>query len=101
MERLVKLQLVAVCTFQTSNSSPLSFGPNLQQATLSTAFTQSNRSCPRCGPAILATDFFQGQNMMQTRQVSLLCSHPSIEQSFGIQLSISPPKRARMPTLPG
>src|SRR5260221_12766662 len=43
------------------------FWVNLQQATLSTAFTQSNRSCPRCGAAILATDFFQGQNMMQTR----------------------------------
>src|SRR5258705_8923925 len=53
--------------FRLSNSSPLSFGSNLQQATLSTAFTQSNRSCPRCGAAILATDFFQGQNMMQTR----------------------------------
>src|SRR6266436_4749264 len=47
--------------------SPLSFGSNLQQATLSTAFTQSNRSCPRCGAAILVTDFFQGQNRMQTR----------------------------------
>src|SRR6266481_4589157 len=34
---------------------------------LSTAFPQSNWSCPRCGAAILATDFFQGQNMMQTR----------------------------------
>src|SRR5260370_11727238 len=57
----------------------LSDFPNLQQATLSTAFTQSNRSCPRCGAAILVTDFFQGQNRMQTRYVSLLCSHPSIE----------------------
>src|SRR5260221_11375533 len=52
-----------------SNSSPLSFWSNLQQATLSTAFTQSNRSCPRCGAAILVTDFFQGQNRMQTRYI--------------------------------
>src|SRR5258708_40245870 len=68
---VVKLQLVVVCTFQTFQTftSPLSFGSNLQQATLSTAFTQSNRSrsCPRCGAAILVTDFFQGQNRMQTR----------------------------------
>src|SRR5260370_33255747 len=71
MERLVKLQLVVVCTFQTFQTftSPLSFGSNLQQATLSTAFTQSNRSCPRCGAAILVTDFFQGQNRMQTRYI--------------------------------
>src|SRR6266446_4468454 len=53
--------------FRLSKPSPLSFGSNLQQATLSTAFTQSNRSCPRCGAAILVTDFFQGQNRMQTR----------------------------------
>src|SRR5258708_4882820 len=64
MERLVKLQLVVVLyvPFRLSNSSPLSFGFNLQQAILSTAFTQSNRSCTRCGAAIPATDFFQGQN---------------------------------------
>src|SRR5258707_11465539 len=68
-QRLVKLQLVVVCTFQTFQTftSPLSFGSNLQQATFSTAFTQSNRSCPRFGAAILVTDFFQGQNRMQTR----------------------------------
>src|SRR5260221_6294869 len=34
--------------------------PILQQVILSTAFTQSNRSCTRCGAAIPATDFFQG-----------------------------------------
>src|SRR5258707_2890222 len=64
-----ELQLVVVCTFQTFQTftSPLSFGSNLQQATLSTAFTQSNKPCPRCGAAILVTDFFQGQNRMQTR----------------------------------
>src|SRR5258708_13871685 len=55
--------------FRLSNSLPLSFGSNLQQATLSTAFTQSNRSFTRCGAAIPATDFFQGQNMMQTSEI--------------------------------
>src|SRR5260221_10397275 len=46
--------------FRLYKPCPLNFGSNLQQATLSTAFTQSNRSCPRCGVAILVTDFFQG-----------------------------------------
>src|SRR5258708_17720563 len=64
MVRLVKLQLdlLLYVPFRLSNSSPLSFGSNLQQATLSTAFTQSTRSCTRCSAAIPATDFFQGQN---------------------------------------
>src|SRR5260370_16632730 len=62
MERLVKLNLLLYVPFRLSNSSPLSFGSNLHQATLSTAFTQSNSSCTRCAAAIPATDFFQGQN---------------------------------------
>src|SRR5258708_36942044 len=61
--------LLLYVPFRLSNSSSLSFGSNLnlQQATLSTAFTQSNRSFARCNAAIPATDFFQGRNMMQTR----------------------------------
>src|SRR5260221_10163061 len=76
-----------------SNSSRLSFGSNLQQATLSTAFTQSNRSCTRCGAAIPATDFFQGEN-----QSPLFTPFNRVIMVYSI-LYISSPTKSRMTPL--
>src|SRR5258706_13804883 len=97
MVRLVKLQLdlLLYVPFRLSNSSPLSFGSNLQQATLSTAFTQSNRSCTRCSAAIPATDFFQGQN-----QPPLFTPSNRVIMVYSI-LYISSPTRSRMAPLIG
>src|SRR5258708_18560758 len=97
MKRLVKLQLnlLLYVPFRLSNSSPLSFGSNLQQSTLSTAFTQSNRSCTRCGAAIPATDFFQGQN-----QPPLFTPFNRVIMVYSI-LYISSPTRSRMAPLMG
>src|SRR5258708_39075395 len=93
MERLVKLNLLLYVPFRLSNSSQLSFGSNVQQATLSTAFTQSNRSCTGCGAAIPATDFFQGQN-----QPPLFTPFNRVIMVYSI-LYISSPTRSRMTPL--
>src|SRR5260370_42616263 len=97
MKRLVKLQLdlLLYAPFRLSNSSPLYFGSNLQQATLSTAFTQSTRSCTRCSAAIPATDFFQGQN-----QPPLFTPFNRVIMVYSI-LYISSPTRSRMAPLMG
>src|SRR5258708_33358977 len=71
----------------------LSDFPILQQATLSTAFTQSNRSCTRCGAAIPTTDFFQGQN-----QPPLFTPSNRVIMVYSI-LYISSPTRSRMAPL--
>src|SRR5258708_2785899 len=86
------------CMFVPSrlpNSPPLSFGSNLQHATLSTAFTQSTRSCTRCSAAIPATDFFQGQN-----QPPLFTPSNRVIMVYSI-LYISSPTRSRMAPLMG
>ena len=73
----------------------LSDFPILQQATLSTAFTQSTRSCTRCSAAIPATDFFQGQN-----QPPLFTPSNRVIMVYSI-LYISSPTRSRMAPLIG
>src|SRR5258705_6656391 len=62
---------------------------------LSTAFTQSNRPCTRCGAVIPVTDFFQGQN-----QPPLLTPFNRIIMVYSI-LYISSPTRSRMAPLMG
>src|SRR5258707_11078353 len=68
---------------------------NLQQATLGRAFTQSNRSCTRCGALIPVTDFSQGQN-----QPPLFTPSNRVIMVYSI-LYISSPTRSRMAPLMG